>query len=40
MREWGVTSIYLPKNAIGYSEAAWLNTKRYVPPYEHRPRTK
>src|SRR5260370_20212337 len=32
MREWGVNSIYLPKNAIGCSEAAWLNTKRYVPP--------
>src|SRR6516164_7807161 len=32
MREWGVTSIYLPKNAIGCSEAAWLNKKRYVPP--------
>src|SRR5215470_13212650 len=28
----GVTSMYLPKNAIGCSEAAWLNTKRYVPP--------
>src|SRR5271157_4764048 len=29
---YGVTSIYLPKNAIGCSEAAWPNTKRYVPP--------
>src|SRR5579884_301167 len=32
MREGGVTSIYLPKNAIGCSEAGWLNTKRYAPP--------
>src|SRR4051812_21679096 len=32
MREGGVTSIYLPKNAMGCSEAGWLNTKRYVPP--------
>src|SRR5436190_17448469 len=31
-REWGVTSMYLPKNSMGCSEAAWLNTKRYVPP--------
>src|SRR5277367_6889261 len=31
-RECGVTSMYLPKNAIGCSEAAWPNTKRYVPP--------
>src|SRR4029079_6083438 len=31
-RACGVTSRYLPKNAIGSSEAAWLNTKRYVPP--------
>src|SRR5262249_38175951 len=31
-REGGVTSMYLPKNAMGCSEAAWLNTKRYVPP--------
>src|SRR5947207_2237848 len=31
-RECGVTSMYLPKNAIGCSEAGWLNTKRYVPP--------
>src|SRR5215470_16994794 len=30
-REYGVTSMYLPKNAIG-SEASWLNTRRYVPP--------
>src|SRR5262249_44549945 len=29
-REWGVTSMYLPKNAI--SEPPWLNTRRYVPP--------
>src|SRR5262245_53511056 len=29
-RECGVTSTYLPKNAI--SEPPWLNTKRYVPP--------
>src|SRR5215471_3620944 len=32
MREWGVTSRYLPKKATGCSEAGWLNTKRYVPP--------
>src|SRR5215510_6734141 len=31
-RACGVTSMYLPKNAIGCSEAAWPNTKRYVPP--------
>src|SRR5256885_4085471 len=30
-REWGVTSMYLPKNAMG-SEPLWLNTNRYVPP--------
>src|SRR5262245_10942288 len=30
-RECGVTSMYLPKNAIG-SEPSWPNTKRYVPP--------
>src|SRR5262245_32052383 len=30
-RECGVTSRYLPKNAMG-SEAPWLNTKRYLPP--------
>src|SRR5262245_29079110 len=29
-REWGVTSRYLPKNAMG-SEPSWLNTNRYVP---------
>src|SRR5262245_3347097 len=29
-RECGVTSRYLPKNAI--SEPLWLNTNRYVPP--------
>src|SRR5215831_7878272 len=29
-RECGVTSMYLPKNAI--SEPLWLNTSRYVPP--------
>src|SRR5215471_5107595 len=31
-RAYGVTSMYLPKNATGCSEVAWLNTKRYVPP--------
>src|SRR4051794_39808639 len=31
-REWGVTSMYLPKNSTGCSEAAWPNAKRYVPP--------
>src|SRR5262245_36048578 len=31
-RECGVTSLYLPKNAMGSAEAGWLNTKRYVPP--------
>src|SRR5215510_600416 len=31
-RKCGVTSMYLPKNSIGCSEAAWPNTKRYVPP--------
>src|SRR5580765_401180 len=30
-REFGITSTYLPKNAIG-SEPSWLNTNRYVPP--------
>src|SRR5689334_6701336 len=30
-RECGVTSTYLPKNAMG-SEPPWLNTNRYVPP--------
>src|SRR5215510_1323895 len=29
-RECGVTSMYLPKNAI--SEPSWRNTNRYVPP--------
>src|SRR5262245_4918380 len=31
-RECGITSLYRPKNAMGSGEAAWLNTKRYVPP--------
>src|SRR5215471_15257042 len=31
-RVYGATSMYLPKNAIGCSEAAWRNTKWYVPP--------
>src|SRR5215831_20835920 len=31
-RECGVTSLYLPKNAMGSGEAGWLNTKRYAPP--------
>src|SRR5271155_5944045 len=30
-RECGVTSRYLPKNAIGF-EAPWPNSKRYLPP--------
>src|SRR5215510_8132100 len=30
-RECGVTSMYLPKNAMG-SEPSFLNTNRYVPP--------
>src|SRR5580698_10040073 len=30
-RECGVTSMYLPKNAIGF-EAPWPNSKRYLPP--------
>src|SRR5580698_700916 len=30
-REFGVTSMYLPKNAIGF-EASWPNSKRYLPP--------
>src|ERR1700678_1227620 len=30
-RVWGVTSMYLPKNAMGCSETGWPNTKRYVP---------
>src|SRR5271170_6095452 len=30
-RERGVTSMYLPKNAIGF-EASWPNSKRYLPP--------
>src|SRR5512134_368834 len=32
MREYGVTSMYLPKNAMGSGKAGWLNTNRYVPP--------
>src|SRR6267154_1646325 len=31
-RECGVTSMYLPKNAIGFDEASWPNSKRYLPP--------
>src|SRR5262245_24386158 len=31
-REGGVTSRYLPWNAMGSGEAEWLNTNRYVPP--------
>src|SRR5882724_9734331 len=31
-RECGVTSMYLPKNAIGFEEASWPNSKRYLPP--------
>src|SRR6201995_54005 len=30
-REHGVTSMYLPKKAIGF-EASWPNSKRYLPP--------
>src|SRR5271154_4025316 len=30
-RECGITSTYLPKNAIGL-EALWPNSKRYLPP--------
>src|SRR5215831_10458821 len=30
-REYGDTSMYLPKNSIGCFEAGWANTKRYVP---------
>src|SRR5258707_5600526 len=30
-REYGITSMYLPKNAIGF-EASWPNSKRYLPP--------
>src|SRR5271170_2928700 len=30
-RERGVTSMYLPKNAIGV-DASWPNSKRYLPP--------
>src|SRR5690348_8808559 len=32
MRLCGVTSLYVPKNAIGWSKAGWRNTKRYAPP--------
>src|SRR5207249_12129495 len=32
MRLCGVTSLYVPKNAIGWSKAGWRNTKRYPPP--------
>src|SRR5690242_10517170 len=32
MRLCGVTSLYVPKNAIGWSKAGWRNSKRYVPP--------
>src|SRR5262245_14978870 len=31
-REGGVTSMYLPKNAIGVEEASLPNTRRYPPP--------
>src|SRR5882724_11346445 len=31
-RECGVTSMYLPKNSIGFGEASWPNTRRYLPP--------
>src|ERR1700678_2134849 len=30
-REFGITSMYLPKNAMGL-EASWPNSKRYLPP--------
>src|ERR1700733_1461571 len=30
-RECGITSMYLPKNAIGFA-ASWPNSKRYLPP--------
>src|SRR5215813_9871999 len=30
-REYGVTSMYLPKNSMGF-ESPWPNTKRYWPP--------
>src|ERR1700678_751267 len=30
-RECGATSMYLPKNAIGF-DASWPNSKRYLPP--------
>src|SRR5215831_13665951 len=30
-RECGVTSMYLPKNSMGF-EAPWANTRRYLPP--------
>src|SRR6202034_4276643 len=30
-RKGGVTSMYLPKNAIGL-EPSWPNSKRYLPP--------
>src|SRR4029453_14210273 len=32
-RECGVTSRYLPKNAMGSGNASWRKTKRYVPPH-------
>src|SRR5678815_2801175 len=31
-REGGVTSRYLPWNAMGSGAAGWRNTRRYVPP--------
>src|SRR6476646_2866593 len=31
-RECGVTSMYRPKNSMGFAAAGWPNTKRYVPP--------
>src|SRR5882757_4140730 len=31
-RECGVTSMYLPKNAIDCFEASWPNSRRYPPP--------
>jgi len=31
-REFGITSMYLPKNAIGFEASSLANSKRYLPP--------
>src|ERR1700730_14314488 len=31
-RAFGITSMYLPKNAIGFAASTWLISNRYLPP--------